>query len=78
MRTPVSRRQFLSTSAMLPLGLAAASLAFPANLAAAESTQRPTGPRLKTSLNAYSFLELLNANAKDSSKGVDLFKVCDF
>jgi sugar phosphate isomerase/epimerase len=34
--------------------------------------------RLKTSLNAYSFLELLNANAKDSAQGVDLFKICDF
>ena len=33
---------------------------------------------MKPSLNAFSFLELLNANAKDPSKGVDLFQVCDF
>ena len=29
-------------------------------------------------LNAYSFLELLNANRIDSTKGIDLFGVCDF
>lgn len=63
---------------MLSVGLAAVSLGLPGNLAAAESGHRPNGPRLKTSLNAYSFLELLNANSKNSSQGVDLFKVCDF
>jgi sugar phosphate isomerase/epimerase len=36
------------------------------------------GPHLKPALNAFSFLELLTANGKDSSKGVDLFAVCDF
>lgn len=36
------------------------------------------GPRLKPALNAFSFLELLTANRKDASKGVDLFQVCDF
>jgi sugar phosphate isomerase/epimerase len=40
--------------------------------------QRIAGAHLRISLNAYSFLELLNANAKDSSTGVDLFQVCDF
>jgi sugar phosphate isomerase/epimerase len=29
-------------------------------------------------LNAYSFLDQLNANRADTSKGVDLFGVCDF
>ena len=29
-------------------------------------------------MNAYSFLELLNANRIDSTKGIDLFGVCDF
>lgn len=78
MNTPLSRRQFLSTSAMLPLGLAATSLGLPANLVASESGIHRIGPRLKTSLNAFSFLELLNANAKDASQGLDLFRVCDF
>jgi len=50
----------------------------PGSLLAAEPAKLPGTPRLKLSLNAYSFLELLNANAKDPSKGVDLFKVADF
>ena len=78
MNPPVTRRHFLTTSTLLPLGLVAASLVRPAALAAAEPAPRLGGSRLKTSLNAYSFLELLNANAKDASQGIDLFKVCDF
>lgn len=33
---------------------------------------------LKPALNAYSFLDLLNANQEDASQGIDLFGVCDF
>ncbi len=40
--------------------------------------QRTAGSHLRVSLNAYSFLELLNANAKDPSNGINLFQVCDF
>ena len=32
----------------------------------------------RPALNAFSFLELLNANAKNPSTGIDLFAVCDF
>lgn len=80
MPTTFSRRQFLTSSAGASLGVAGAALAFAPNSvrAATEARARPRGPRLKTSLNAYSFLELLNANAKDPRQGVDLFKVCDF
>ena len=39
---------------------------------------RVGGSHLKTSLNAYSFIELLNANLKDPTKGVNLFQICDF
>ncbi len=73
MSTPLTRRHFLSTSVALPVGLAGAL-----SLGAAAPVKRAGGPRLKLSLNAFSFLELLNANAKDASQGVDLFKVCDF
>lgn len=46
---------------------------------AALSPIRHVGPSsLKLALNAYSFLELLNANAKDPSTGIDLFGVCEF
>jgi sugar phosphate isomerase/epimerase len=79
MPSSVSRRRFLAASAALPAGLAAAfDVARAESPRAVGSTAPARGPRLKTSLNAYSFLELLNANAKDSSKGVDLFRVCDF
>lgn len=79
MTAPISRRRFLATSAALPTGLATVlGLAPPGRLAAAETVRRLGGSRLKPSLNAFSFLELLNANAKDPAQGVDLFKVCDF
>jgi sugar phosphate isomerase/epimerase len=78
MKEPLSRRRFLAASALLPCGLTAAlTFVRPTNLLA--DLPRPTAdPRLKTSLNAFSFLELLNANAKDPKTGIDLFGVCDF
>lgn len=33
---------------------------------------------LKPAINAYSFLELLTANAKDAGTGIDLLGVCDY
>lgn len=77
MSNSTSRRAFLTRSAILPI---AAITGFPfANASAAyEPIERSGGSHLKTSLNAYSFLELLNANLKDKSKGVDLFQLCDF
>ena len=40
-----------------------------ATAAAVTPIKRVGGSHLKTSLNAYSFLELLNANLKDSEQG---------
>lgn len=68
------RRQFLRRAAVL----SSASLPFSTANAAFEPIKRVGGSHLKTSLNVYSFLELLNANLKDKNKGVDLFGVCDF
>ncbi len=76
MNSPLSRRRFLTASALLPL--AAASLSAPSARAAYTPIARHSGPRLRTSLNAYSFSDLLTANAKDATKGLDLFGVCDF
>ncbi len=70
-----TRRSFLKTAALLPF---AAGFSSTSASAAFEPVKRVGGSHLKTSLNAYSFLELLNANMKDKSKGVDLFQVCDF
>lgn len=72
-----TRRTFLKRAALLPL--AAATLSpFASASAAFVPPKRIGGSHLKTSLNAYSFLELLNANIKDKSQGVDLFGVLDF
>ena len=60
---------------MLPL---AAALPFSKALAAVAPIKRVGPASLKPALNAYSFLELLNVNAKDASTGMDLFGVCDF
>lgn len=77
MHQPTTRRQFLGSSALLGLAVASGLTGSPAHAAAAP-VPRLGGSRLRTSLNAYSFLEQLNANAKDKSKGIDLFGVCDF
>ncbi len=71
-----TRRRFLTTSALLPF--AGAALFSPSARAAYAPIPRHGGAHLRPSLNAYSFLELLNANAKDKTKGLDLFGVCDF
>jgi sugar phosphate isomerase/epimerase len=73
MNSLTSRRTFLKQAAWVPL---VASAGFTQGGLA--PIKRTGGAHLKTSLNAYSFLELLNANAKDASKGIDLFQVCDF
>ncbi len=72
-----TRRSFLKSASFLPL---VAVTGWPLSTASAafEAPKRVGGSHLKTSLNVYSFLELLNANLKDVSKGVDLFGVCDF
>lgn len=75
MTNPPSRRDVLKRAALVPFAAAAASQTASA---AVEPIKRIGGSYLKPALNAYSFLELLNANAKDAAKGVDLFQVCDF
>lgn len=77
MHSPIPRRQFLSSAALLPFA-ATAALSSTAARAAYAPIPRVGPSHLRTSLNAYSFLELLNANAKDKTKGIDLFGVCDF
>ncbi|AOS44329.1 Xylose isomerase-like TIM barrel [Lacunisphaera limnophila] len=75
MNTSSTRRTFLTQAALLPLFVAGGvSPAF----AAFTRPRRVGGSHLRTSLNAFSFLELLNANAKDPTQGIDLFGVCDF
>ncbi len=73
---PSTRRGFLRGAALLaPAALLAGGIRAPAD---AVPVRRAGGPRLMTSLNAFSFLELLNARAADAAKGVDLLELCDF
>lgn len=67
----MARRNFLRFAALAPLAAAAQAYAV-------APIRRAGGPLLIPALNAYSFLEQLNANLKDSSKGIDLFGVCDY
>jgi len=71
----ISRLSFLKQFVGMPV---AAFLASPDILAAFEPIQHVGPCALKPALNAYSFLELLNANAKDPRSGIDLFGVCEF
>lgn len=77
MSPSITRRRFLATSSLLPV-VAAAGVCPRLVQAASTPIPRVGGSHLRSSLNAYSFLELLNANAKDPTKGIDLFGVCDF
>ncbi len=77
--SPSTRRTFLRRAVLLPLA-ATAGLSFGSSSAAAAlaPVKRAGGAQLKTALNAYSFSDLLNANLKDRSKGLDVFQVCDY
>ena len=66
-----ARRSFLKFAALSPLAVNAASAAYAPAPRAGKARFTPT-------LNAYSFLEQLNANLADPTKGIDLFGVCDF
>ena len=75
MNSTSTRRSFLKHAALLPWA-AVGTMAIAR--AAYTPIPRHSGPHLRPALNVYSFLELLNANAKDKTKGLDLFGACDF
>lgn len=77
MEEPINRRSFLARSALLPLGAAAVGLGAAAPAARAP-IRRAGGPRLKTSLNAYSFSKALNDQLKGRAPGVSLFDLLEF
>jgi sugar phosphate isomerase/epimerase len=66
-----TRRSILRFAALTPLAVTSPLRAL--------TPLTRTGPAsLTIALNAYSFLEQLNANLADASKGIDLFGVVDF
>jgi len=73
-----SRRAFLNRSAMLPLGVAVGVGLGGYAVSAQPPIKRTGGPRLKISLNAYSFNKALNDNIRGRGKGVTLFDLLDY
>ncbi len=69
----LTRRHFLHE-----LGLAATGLGAASALATVAPVQRVGGPRLKVSLNAYSFGKLLNDFALGRGAGLSLFGLAEF
>jgi sugar phosphate isomerase/epimerase len=75
----LSRRNFLRNSALLPLGVAAGGTGIAGGIASAQAPiQRCGGPKLKISLNAYSFAKPLNDHLRGRGKGITLFDLLDF
>ena len=78
MDEPISRRDFLSSASLLPIGAAAGAVLGDGAATAQTPIKRFAGPKLKTSLNAYSFNKLLNDQIKGRGKGMTLFELLDY
>lgn len=80
MREKCSRRDFLNSAALLPLSAAVGAGLGSIHSAAGAQTPIPRigGPKLKTSLNAYSFNKALNDHIKGRGKGMTLFDLLDY
>jgi sugar phosphate isomerase/epimerase len=78
MNTTCNRRDFIKRAAALP-AYAATGLALGTSTAPAlEPIKRTGGPKLKVSLNAYSFARLLNDHLRGRGPGKTLFDLLDF
>ena len=79
MRASPSRREFIKHTALLPLGVAAGIVAASAPRAVAASPiPRVAGPKLKLSLNAFSFNQLLLDGLQGKKPGMSLFELLEF
>jgi sugar phosphate isomerase/epimerase len=74
----LSRREFLGRTSLAALGTAAGVGLGAGTAAARAPLKRVGGPRLKTSLNAYSFNKALNDQLKGRGQGVTLFDLLDY
>lgn len=75
---PLNRRTFLKQASLLPVAVTGLGLGAPSLLSAAEPVKRSSGPKLKLSLNAFSFNDALLAGLAGKAGGVSLFDVLDF
>jgi sugar phosphate isomerase/epimerase len=78
----VNRRDFLTRASLVPLGAAATvglvSVGVSDTASAQPPIKRAGGPKLKTSLNAYSFSKTLNDQLKARAQGMSLFDLLEF
>jgi sugar phosphate isomerase/epimerase len=78
MKHQSSRREFLERVALLPLGVTAANVWPQSTLAAGDSIlMRKLGPKLKLSLNAWSYYVQLNQHLKGQRGGMSLFDLLE-
>jgi hypothetical protein len=73
-----SRRMFLSGGSALGMATVWGALSSGSADGMVAPIQRVGGPRLKLSLNAYSFGKLLNDHALGRGKGMSLFELAEF
>ena len=76
MEKPVNRRGFIAASSLSTAG-AVLGIGFPC-ASAAPSIKRVGGPKLKTSLNAYSFTKALTDQLTGRGPGTSLFDLLEF
>lgn len=70
-----SRRGFLKTAVLLPV---AAGIGSGAAFAAVGPPKRVGGPKLRISINAYSFAKLLNDQLLGRGAGMSLIELAEF
>jgi len=76
---PLSRREFLHRAPLLPLAAGGVALGAGGGPALAQTPiKRKGGPKLKLSLNAYSFSKALNDHLKGRGKGMTLFDLLGY
>lgn len=75
--TPSNRRAFLKRTALLPWGVAGLGLAGASSASAAPAGET-AGSRLKLSLNAYSFNDLLLNAVHGRTPAMSLFELLEF
>jgi len=78
MNEQFNRRSFIKRASLMPLCAAAGMGLGNLPAVAAEPIKRCGGCMLKVSLNAYSFVRLLNDNIRGRGKGLTLFDLLDF
>jgi sugar phosphate isomerase/epimerase len=78
MDSKINRRDFLKGASMASVYAAAGVGAGTALALADPQIKRSGGPKLKISLNAYSFSKMLNDYKRDPKTGISLFDLLDF